>query len=92
MGEPIVIGLAGRFVRPDGAIMKEDEKMNVKYPNIRVKLVGEDGNAFAIMGRVDRALRKARVSMTERNAYRNEAMSGDYNHLLATTMKWVETY
>ena len=27
---------------------------HVKYPDIEVRLVGEDGNAFAIMGRVTR--------------------------------------
>ena len=26
-----------------------------KYPQVKVKLVGEDGNAFAILGRVQRA-------------------------------------
>ena len=63
----------------------------VKYPNVKVKLVGEDGNAFFIMGRVTQALRKARVSNEEIKLYRNECMSGDYDNLLATTMRWVNT-
>lgn len=61
----------------------------VKYPKIKVKLVGEDGNAFAIMGRVIGALRKANVSNEEIKLFKEEAMSGDYNNLLATCTKWV---
>ena len=57
--------------------------------NVRVKLVGEDGNAFAIMGRVRRALIKAgHKDLAEQ--YIKEATSGDYDHLLAVTMEYVE--
>lgn len=62
----------------------------VKYPHVSVKLVGEDGNAFAILGRVTKAMRKAQVDQTEIKAFQNEATSGDYDHLLATVMRWVE--
>jgi hypothetical protein len=60
-----------------------------KYPEIEVALVGEDGNAGAIMGRVSNALKKAGVSQDEINAYLDESMSGDYDNLLATAVKWV---
>lgn len=63
---------------------------DVKYPNIKVKLVGEDGNAFAILGRVNKALRKGGVPKEERDVFMKEAMGGDYDNLLATAMKWVE--
>ena len=62
-----------------------------KYPNVEVKLVGEDGNAFAILGRVSRAMRLAGVPAGERAAFVNEAKAGDYDHLLATVMRWVNT-
>lgn len=62
----------------------------VKYPEIEVQLSGQDGNAFAIMGTVSRALRRAGVSKEERDAYFAEATSGDYDHLLRVTMDWVE--
>lgn len=55
-----------------------------KYPHITVKLVGEDGNAFSIIGRVQRALRTKGVSAEEIDAFRAEATSGDYDHLLRT--------
>ena len=57
--------------------------------NVKVKLVGTDGNAFAILGKVSGALKKAGHEdlATE---FMDEAMSGDYNHLLCTAMKYVE--
>lgn len=63
-----------------------------KYPDIEVKLTGEDGNAFFILGAVQKALRKEGVSKEEIDQYYKEATSGDYNHLLRTTMEWVEVY
>ena len=66
--------------------------MNVKYPEIKVKMVGEDGNAFAILGRVTKALRNARVPLEERKKFQAEATKTDYNNVLQTVMKWVETY
>ena len=63
---------------------------DVKYPNVTVTLVGEDGNAFAILGAVSRALKKADVPKPEINQFMDEAESGDYDHLLQTCMKWVD--
>ncbi len=57
--------------------------------NVKVKLVGTDGNAWALMGKVTQALRKAgRADLVE--PFRKEAMSGDYTHLLATCMEYVD--
>jgi hypothetical protein len=60
-----------------------------RYPDVTVKLAGRDGNAFAVLGAVSRALRKAGVPAAEVDAFRKEATSGDYEHLLRTCMKWV---
>lgn len=62
---------------------------NIKYPHIHVPLIGEDGNAFAIIGRVRRALRTARVPEDQVNEFTKQATSGDYNHLLTTVTEWV---
>jgi len=62
----------------------------VKYPNIKVKLSGQNGNAFVLLGAVDRALRKGGVHQTERHEFLEEAKSGDYDHLVQTCMKWVD--
>jgi hypothetical protein len=61
----------------------------VKHPGITVQLVGEDGNAFAIIGRVQRALRQAGIAAEEVAEFRAEATAGDYDHLLATCLRWV---
>jgi len=66
--------------------------MSIKYPNIKVRLSGEDGNAFAILGRVSKALRNARVPLEERKEFQAEATKTDYNNVLQTVMKWVSTY
>lgn len=63
--------------------------MEVKYPNVTVRLIGEDGNAFAILGAVKRQMRRAKISQEEIDAYVAEATSGDYNHLLRVTMNTV---
>ena len=61
-----------------------------KYPDITVQLTGIDGNAGSIMGAVSRALRRGDVPSAEIDEFRRECMSGDYDHLLQTCMKWVE--
>lgn len=61
-----------------------------KYPEVKVKLTGEDGNAFSIIGRVARELRRDGVSADEITKFRDEAMSGDYDNVLRTAMRWVE--
>ena len=63
--------------------------MAVKYPKITVKLIGNDGNAFAIMGAVKQALRRGGVSQEEQDLYITESTSGNYDNLLVTAMKWV---
>ena len=60
------------------------------YPHVRVRLTGTDGDAFAIIGKVTAALRKAGVPAEERDRFRDEAMSGDYNNLLRVCMEWVD--
>jgi hypothetical protein len=61
--------------------------MNPKFPDITVKLIGEDGNAFSIVGRVVKALRKAGIPQKEIAAYLDEAKAGDYAHLLEVPWK-----
>lgn len=62
---------------------------DIKYPNIEVELAGQDGNAFAIIGRVSKAMKREKVPPEEIDKYREESMSGDYDHLLQTAMSWV---
>lgn len=59
-----------------------------KYPAIRVQISGQDGNAFSIIGRVAAALRNADVEESEIDAFRKEAMSGDYDNVLQICFRW----
>lgn len=63
--------------------------MEPRHPEITVRLSGEDGNALAILGRVQWALRRGRVPREEIDKFLEEAMSSDYDHLLQTVMKTV---
>ncbi len=66
-----------------------NENEGPKYPDIEVQLTGNDGNAFAILGAVSKAMRRAKVDSKDIDAFMDEATAGDYNHLLQTAMKWV---
>jgi len=68
---------------------KEGSVSEVRYPDVTVVLSGTDGNAFAIVGRVRKAMSAAGVPDEMLERYRIEAMAGDYDHLLQTTMRWV---
>ena len=59
-----------------------------KYPDITVELIGQNGNAFNILGICLRAMREADLPQEERDAFEKEATSGNYDHLLATCIKW----
>ena len=67
----------------------DDSTTTTRFPHVTVQLTGEDGNAFAIMGRVCKALRRAGVGDDAIKEFQKEAMSGDYNDLLCTCMRWV---
>jgi len=57
---------------------------------VKVKLVGEDGNAFAIIGRTVAAMKKAKIPKETIDEYQKKAISGDYNNLLRVTMEYVD--
>ena len=59
-------------------------------PRPTVKLTGEDGNSFFIVGRVRRALRDAGASEDYVKQFTKEATSGDRDHMLQTVMEYVE--
>jgi len=61
----------------------------VPKTNVKVKLVGQNGNAFAILGAVKNALERAGFKDLA-NEFMTEAMKGDYDHLLRTAMAYVE--
>lgn len=56
--------------------------------NVKVKLVGADGNALTIIAKVSGALRTNGYKDLL-NTYLCEATSGDYNNLLSVTSQYV---
>lgn len=62
------------------------------HAEIHVPLAGEDGNAFAILGRVKRIMRRAGLPDSEWDSFYAEAKSGDYDNLLATVCKWFDVF
>ena len=53
-----------------------------------VELVGIDGNAFSIIGTVQRELRRAGNSSEVLDAFMEEATSGDYDHVIQTAIAY----
>lgn len=66
-----------------------ENKRELPNPKPICKLVGEDGNAFAIMGRVTSSLRKAGYSHLVKQ-YQQEATSGGYDRLLNVSLEYVD--
>lgn len=60
------------------------------YPQVTVQLSGMDGNAMAIVGRVRRALDRAGINDDVVETFVRQALSGDYDHVIQTCMKWVD--
>lgn len=85
------VGRRPRALRPgapDGDSIVNDQR--VRYPHVQVQLTGRDGNAYAVLGAVIRALRQKGVPKHLRIAFVAEATASDYDHLLATAMRWVD--
>jgi hypothetical protein len=55
-----------------------------------VELIGQDGNAFMIMGLCRRAARKAGWSDAKWEKVQKEMMSGDYENVKNTAMKYFD--
>lgn len=62
--------------------MSEDSKITPR--RVKLKLVGLDGNAFSLLGAFSRQARKEGWNESEIKAVTKQAMSSDYDHLLAT--------
>jgi hypothetical protein len=67
----------------------QQERYQMPKYDVKVRLSGNDGNAFAVMGEVKSALKKAGASKEELDQYLADSMSGDYDNLLRVAMDWV---
>lgn len=57
--------------------------------DVSVQLIGTDGNAFSILGKVTETLKQAGYDDEFINEYLEQATSGDYDNLLQVTMTYV---
>lgn len=55
-----------------------------------LKIIGSDGNAFAILGAARKAAMRAGWDAAQIEAFMTEAKSGDYDYLLQTCMEYFE--
>lgn len=53
----------------------------------KLKLIGQDGNAFAILGKARRAAREAGWTKEQLEDFMDLAEEGDYNNLLKVVME-----
>lgn len=53
----------------------------------KLKLIGEDGNVFFILGKATREARRAGWSEEKIKKFQEKAMSGDYNNALQVCME-----
>ena len=70
-------------------INQEAYEMKGPLSKPTVKLIGQDGNAFSIMGRVKKALLQAGADKEYIDKYLKESTVGDYSYLLAVSMEYV---
>ncbi len=57
---------------------------------LKYDLVGADGNAYSVMGYVRRAMKEEGYSREEIEEYSKDAMSDDYDHLLAVSCYMID--
>ena len=88
--EPLYVNPEGHSYARYVGIRVEQQASATKYPYVHVQLTGKDGNAFFILGRCQGAARKAGVPNDQIKAFMDEASAGDYDHLLATCMRWFD--
>ena len=61
-----------------------------QFPDVHVGLSGQDGNVFAIIGRVRRVLLSAGATQQQLDDFMKEVTSaGSYDEALLIVMRWV---
>lgn len=68
--------------------MTQANDNNAPLTDAVVVLTGTDGNAFAILGKVRRAIQKSNHPELA-DAFMTDATSGDYDQLLVTCFRYV---
>jgi hypothetical protein len=64
----------------------------ITFPDVKVRLVGEDGNAFNIIGRVSLALCRAGYHDAAEQFVKDASNSKSYDDLLGLALRTVDVY
>jgi hypothetical protein len=62
----------------------------VKFPDVTVPMVGEDGNVFAVIGRVKQAMERAGYREEAQAFVRAATACDSYDEVLGLVMQWVD--
>jgi hypothetical protein len=65
--------------------------MDPKFPDVEVQLTGEDGNAFFIIGRVSKALKRAGHADAAEEFSKQAFATGSYDEMLRLCCATVQT-
>lgn len=69
--------------------LADTETLPTPYTNVSVRLINTDGNAFALLGKVRQALRRAKYDTAFIEQFTHDAMAGNYDELLQCIMRYV---
>ncbi|MFJ2278848.1 hypothetical protein ACIOEZ_32390 [Streptomyces sp. NPDC087866] len=61
-----------------------------QYPDVEVRLTGEDGNVYSVIGRVQQALRRAGHREAATEFTQTARSSGSYDEVLQLAMRTVD--
>ncbi len=56
--------------------------MEPKYPEVTVIPIGEDGNTFYILCKVNKTIHHAKIDEVKIDTYMTEEINKDYDHLM----------
>lgn len=62
------------------------------YPDISVRLIGVDDHPMTIVAVLTKGLRDGGIGRDEIDRIVSEALSGDYDHVLSTCLKYVRVH
>ncbi len=69
---------------------REQPAEGPRYPEVKVRLSGCDGNAFNVLKRCRVSARAVGLSDAVLAEFRDEATGGDYEHLIQTCIRWFD--
>ena len=77
------------LIKAAGGVLGAEVQNLPKYPRVTVKLIGENGNAFSIIGAVAAGLRRDVGADVARDWTAAAWKCGSYDELLRLAMGWV---